>query len=85
MIDALRAHVRILENLPRDRIRTHVRSERVTAQREQSRSGRPTPLTPILIERYKQLKAAGVFYRDIRGILHVGTKMMKKIQLAAQC
>ena len=74
MSPALRAHHRLLETTPKERIRTHERTN------FDDRRGWPTMISKPLIERYRALKAAGAKYKEIRKELHVNTAMMRKLK-----
>ena len=77
---ALAAHVRILEALPREKVRSHEwRPANVGVGR-----GRRAELTPELLERYISLKGAGMKYLDMRRELPATSVMMRKLAAAAK-
>lgn len=72
---AIAAHIRILESMPRERIRTHERPQAEPKQGTRYKAGIPASI----VEDYKDLKRAGLKYDQVRAQLGVGTKTMKVI------
>lgn len=79
--DANPVHVRLLESLPRERIRTHVRP---VPEEVLQRGGRPAgpPVDADLVRRFRELDANGRSFEQIRRELGVGTKKMRLIMEA---
>ena len=82
MTEAQRAHQRLLETMPRERIRTHQRAEavaKVAAQRRRA-SGMPTGIPRELLERYVRLRNAGRRFLDMKSELCVSTRTMVRLR-----
>lgn len=73
------AHIHILENTPRERIRKHEQRFDADARRQ----GVPRLLTGRLVDRYRALKAEGMKYKDIKRELRTSGRMMKRLKEAA--
>jgi len=78
MTEALKAHVRILESIPKERIKTH--EQRLAPE---PLPGRIRPLTDEMIETYKKMKKAGERICDIRAALKTSTAMMRTLKKVA--
>jgi hypothetical protein len=75
--DAPAAHVRLLETMPKDRISTHHKRERVASQ------GYRANVSKELVREYRRLKAQGCTQIEIRRILRAGSELMKRLIAAA--
>ncbi len=73
------AALRILESLPRERIRTHTRDFYQPIPPGPKRVG---PLPQALIEEYARLRESGTGYHDTRRALCVGNGTMKRLAKA---
>jgi hypothetical protein len=73
MTPAQAAARRLYESTPRDRIRTHQQRS------ADDRRGYATEITDELVARYRQMKADGAFYRNIRRALNVSSDAMSRI------
>jgi hypothetical protein len=76
---ALAAHIRILESMPRERIRTHERPREEPKQGTRYKAGIPASM----VDDYKDLKRAGLKYDEIRAQLGIGTKTMRIVSQMA--
>lgn len=82
-MNALHAHIRILENTPRERITTHerkeVKDERTAAMRRKH-SFKRVPLDPAMVRQYAKLKRAGERYVDIKRTLCVSVRTIVRLR-----
>lgn len=82
-MNPIQAHVRILENTPRERIRTHYRVEKPdpkTAALKRKLAGVHMPMSQEMLERYVELKRAGMRFMDIKKALCVSGRTMGRMR-----
>jgi hypothetical protein len=79
-----RAHLRILETLPRERIRTHTRPEAPPDEREAAKQrqqlGVPVEITREMLMHFAQMKRSGARYIEIKHSLRVSVRTMARLR-----
>jgi uncharacterized protein (UPF0335 family) len=73
---ALQAHVRLLENTPPDRIKTHERYV------EEFGSGKPREISDDLTERFREMKAKGWSQKKMKVELRIAFATLRKLMEA---
>lgn len=78
---AIAAHIRILESLPQERIRTH-RSSSLCPDEALGRklAGVRMSIPEDMLSRYSRLRKAGVRFLDIKRELRVSTRTMARLR-----
>lgn len=77
MSAALKAHIRLLESLPRERVTTH---ERKYAERGPGKTY-PAGFPKYLIDEFQQMTERGIGYTEIRRRLQIGPRTYYKLRI----
>lgn len=76
MSPALRAHLRLLEATPRERIHTHERQFHDGAQGKRYPNGIPH----FMVDEYARLRAKGMTIETIRATMQIGLPTLRRIR-----